>query len=87
MAKAVSTSNAKLKVRFFGVLSGDYWVLDQANDEGWSIVGEPSGRDLWIFAGKSNPGPDKVGRLIERTAEMGYDGQTPNKAVSSLDRT
>ena len=74
VAKAVSASNAKLKVRFFGPFFGDYWVLDRADDYSWSIVGEPSGRYLWILARKSKPGSDIVEeRLIERTAGMGYD--------------
>ena len=44
--------NAKLKVSFFGPFYlGNYWVLDHADDYAWSIVGEPSGRFLWILAG------------------------------------
>ena len=73
VAKTVSASNAKLKVSFFGPFSGDYWVLDHADDYSWSIVGEPSGRYLWILARQSNPGPEVVEHLIERTAAMGYD--------------
>lgn len=73
VAKSVSASNAKLKVRFFGLFSGDYWVLDHADDYSWSIVGEPSGRYLWILARQPNPGSELVEQLIERTAQMGYD--------------
>ena len=72
-AKAVSASNAKLKVRFFGPFSGDYWVLDHADDYSWSIVGEPSGRYLWILARQSNPGTALIEHLIERARAMGYD--------------
>ena len=73
LAKTVSASNAKLKVRFFGPFSGDYWVLDRADDYSWSIVGEPSGRYLWILARQSNPGSEVVEHLVERTVGMGYD--------------
>lgn len=73
LAKTVSASNAKLKVRFFGPFSGDYWVLDHADDYSWSIVGEPSGRFLWILARQSDPGSEVIERLVERTAQMGYD--------------
>lgn len=73
VAKPVSASNAKLKVRFFGLFFGDYWILDHAEDYSWSIVGEPSGRYLWILARQSIPASELVERLIERTAGMGYD--------------
>lgn len=73
VAQTVSASNAKLKVRFFGPFYGDYWVLDHADDYSWSIVGEPSGRYLWILARQSNPGSEVIEQLIERTAQMGYD--------------
>ena len=29
---------------------GDYWVLDHADDYSWSIVGEGSGRYLWLLS-------------------------------------
>ena len=73
VARPVSASNAKLKVRFFGLFSGDYWVLDHADDYSWSIVGEPSGRYLWILARQPNPASAAVEDLISRAAELGYD--------------
>jgi len=66
-------SNAKLKVSFFGPFFGDYWVLDHADDYSWSIVGEGSGRYLWILARDPTPGDAQVAELIERTRAMGYD--------------
>lgn len=66
-------TNAKLKVSFFGPFYGDYWVLDHADDYSWSIVGEPSGRYLWILNRQPNPGSSAVQRLIDRAAELGYD--------------
>lgn len=73
IAKTVSASNAKLKVSFFGPFSGDYWVLDHADDYTWSIVGEPSGRYLWILARTPDPGTAAIEELVSRTAAMGYD--------------
>ena len=66
-------TNAKLKVSFFGPLYGDYWVLDHADDYSWSIVGEPSGRYLWILARKATPGEAEVKELIRRVESLGYD--------------
>ncbi|MBO9518505.1 MAG: lipocalin family protein [Porphyrobacter sp.] len=74
VAKVVDTStNAKLKVRFFGPFGGDYWVLDHADDYGWSIVGEPSGRYLWILARDPNLDSAQVKELTKRAAGLGYD--------------
>lgn len=74
IAKVVDkVSNAKLKVSFFGPFYGDYWVLDHAEDYGWSIVGEPSGRYLWILAREPTPPADLTKQLIKRTQAMGYD--------------
>jgi apolipoprotein D and lipocalin family protein len=73
-AKVVDKATyAKLKVSFFGPFYGDYWVLDHADDYSWSIVGEPSGRYLWILAREPTPPEAKVTDLIRRVQSMGYD--------------
>lgn len=66
-------TNAKLKVTFFGPFYGDYWVLDHADDYSWSIVGEPSGRYLWILAREPTPPEATVDGLIERVRSIGYN--------------
>jgi apolipoprotein D and lipocalin family protein len=66
-------TNAKLKVAFFRPFYGDYWVLDHAEDYSWSIVGEPSGRYLWILARDPTPDKTTVDGLIGRAQAMGYD--------------
>jgi apolipoprotein D and lipocalin family protein len=65
--------DAKLKVSFFGPFLGDYWVLDHADDYSWSIVGEPSGRYLWILTREANPRPLLRDKLQLRARELGYD--------------
>ncbi len=70
---ADAVTNNKLKVSFFGPFFGDYWVLDRADDYSWSIVGEGSGRYLWILAREANPGEAKVAELIGRVRALGYD--------------
>ena len=68
-----TTTGAKLKVSFFGPFYGDYWVLDRADDYQWAIVGEPSGRYLWVL--HRNPRPSKAEKtaLRQRVEQMGYD--------------
>jgi len=67
------TTQAKLKVSFFGPFYGNYWVLDRADDYSWAIVGEPSGRYLWLLAREAKPAPDTVAGLVARTRALGYD--------------
>lgn len=73
-AKVVPDSaNAKLKVSFFGPFFGDYWVLDHADDYAWSIVGEPSGRYLWLLSRTPRPSPAIREVIDNRVRELGYD--------------
>ncbi len=65
--------NAKLKVSFFGPFFGDYWVLDHAGDYSWSIVGEPSGRYLWLLSREAKPDKAAVDALVGRAKALGYD--------------
>ncbi|NVE95930.1 lipocalin family protein [Altererythrobacter sp. JGD-16] len=78
-AKVVEGSDgAKLKVSFFGPFYGDYWVLDrgEAGADGlydWSIVGEPSGRYLWMLTREPQPDAELRALLEARVKELGYD--------------
>jgi apolipoprotein D and lipocalin family protein len=73
-AKIVAGSdNAKLRVSFFGPFYGDYWVLDRADDYSWAIIGEPSGRYLWLLHRQAQPGSDALRKLSVRAAGLGYD--------------
>jgi Bacterial lipocalin len=65
---------AKLKVSFFGpALMTNYWVLDRADDYSWAIVGEGSGRFLWILTRQPHPPEQLRSQLIARARSLGYD--------------
>ncbi|HRJ12495.1 MAG TPA: lipocalin family protein [Alphaproteobacteria bacterium] len=68
-----NSDNTKLKVSFFGPFYGDYWVLDRADDYSWAIVGEPSGRYLWLLARDPVLRKSQKAALYARAAELGYD--------------
>lgn len=71
---ANAPTNTKLKVSFFGpFFLADYWVLDHADDYAWSIVGEPSGRHLWILSREPTPGDELYRELVMHADAMGYD--------------
>lgn len=63
----------KLEVSFFGPFWGDYWVIDRADDYSWSIVGEPSGRYLWVLTRAERIGADERAAFEERLRALGYD--------------
>ncbi len=66
--------NAKLKVSFFGpALMTNYWILDRGDDYGWAIVGDGSGRFLWILTREPIPTPARRAELIDRVKALGYD--------------
>jgi len=67
------SNNAKLRVSFFWPFYGDYWVLDRADDYSWSIVGEPSGRYLWILTRSPHLSDKQAAKLIARAKALGYD--------------
>ena len=56
---ADETTNAKLEVSFFGPFWGDYWILYLAEDYSLSLVGEPSGRYLWILSRTPEISPEQ----------------------------
>ena len=73
-AKIVADSqNAKLKVSFFGPFYGDYWVLDRDENYRWAIVGEPSGRYLWMLTRQAQPNAETRAFIEARVRELGYD--------------
>jgi len=72
-AKVADTAtNAKLQVSFFGPFWGDYWVMDHADDYSWSIVGEGSGKYLWLLTRKPPTGLEREA-LTARAKALGYD--------------
>ena len=67
------TSNAKLSVTFFWPFEGDYWILDLGPQYEWAIVGEPSGRYLWILSRTPQTDPALRQSLIEKLKAFGYN--------------
>lgn len=77
-----NSQNAKLKVSFFGPFYvGNYWVLDRADNYSWSIVGEPSGKFLWLLARTPNVPEAQYKKLVTRIAALGYDTALLHKVI------
>ena len=66
-------AEGKFKVSFFGpFFFGDYWVLERADDYAWSIVGEPSGRYLWVLTRADGVTPEQRAFFEARISALGY---------------
>ena len=66
-------TNAKLKVKFFLIFKGDYWILDLAPDYSYTVVGSPDRNYLWILA--RQPVMDTVlhQEIVARIKDKGFD--------------
>lgn len=68
-------SNAKLKVSFFGPFWGDYWIIDLKDDYSRAIVGEPSGRYLWVLARDPAITDDDRADIVAALDRLGYPAE------------
>ena len=64
---------AKLKVSFFWIFYGDYFVMELDKDYKWVVIGSSSDKYLWILS--RNPQMDKelFNDLLSRLEKRGYD--------------
>lgn len=77
-ARAVEgANNAKLKVQFAPAwvpfATGDYWILHLEEDYSAALVGDPSGRYLWILSRTKTLEPDKLARIKARAEILDYE--------------
>jgi apolipoprotein D and lipocalin family protein len=71
--RAGQGDEGKLEVSFFGPFWGDYWVLQRAEDYSWAIVGEPSGRYLWVLTRAERISAEERAVFEARLRAFGYD--------------
>ena len=67
-------TNARFKMSFFGgLVSQEYWVLDNRSDQGWLILGTPGGRYMWLMSQRPNLAAAAKSQAIARIKQLGYD--------------
>jgi len=76
---ADSQSALRLEVRFapawlgvFPFVWGDYWIIDLAEDYGWSMVGSPDKRNLWLLSRQPVLDDAQMARLLEKAKALGF---------------
>lgn len=77
VARIVDGANgAKLKVQFapewVPFASGDYWVLDLADDYSHALVGAPSGKYLWILSRSPQMRDATYATITQRAEALGF---------------
>jgi len=66
-------TNAEWRIRFFGIVTVDYLILDLDPNYQWTVVGHPSRKYGWIMA-RTKTLPDKTYEaILQRLSEQGYD--------------
>ena len=67
-------SNAKFKMSFFGgLVSQEYWVLDERADEGWLILATHDGKYLWLMSQKPILPVAVKTEAVARIKQLGFD--------------
>jgi apolipoprotein D and lipocalin family protein len=67
-------SNAKFKMSFFGgLISQEYWVLDQRPDEGWLILATHDGNYLWLMSQRPTLPMNIKTEAVARIKQLGFD--------------
>jgi apolipoprotein D and lipocalin family protein len=67
-------SNAKFKMSFFGgLVSQEYWVLDQRIDQGWLILSTHDGRYLWLMSQRPTLPMAIKSEAVARIKQLGFD--------------
>ncbi len=67
-------TNAKFRMSFFGgLISQEYWVLDQRSDEGWLILATHDGAYLWLMSQKPTLPLAVRTEAVARIKQLGFD--------------
>lgn len=66
------TGDGKLKVSYLWPFSTRYWVLALGPDEGWSLVGSPNHKNLWVLSRTATLKPDVLADIRSKAAAQGF---------------
>jgi lipocalin len=64
---------AKLKVSFFWIFYGDYFVMDLDEDYQWALIGSSSDKYLWILSRVPHMDDLLYNDLLAKLTHRGYD--------------
>ncbi len=68
-------TNAEWRIRFFGLITVKYLILDLDPDYQWTVVGHPSKNYGWIMAREKTLPDATYQAILKRLDAMGYDSK------------
>ena len=74
------SNNAKLKVQFFWLFKGKYWIIGLADDYSWAVVSHPNRKYLWILSRTPQLQDGVYEKIIQLIKEKGLD---PEKLIKT----
>lgn len=63
----------KLKVSFFWIFYGDYFVLDLDENYQWALIGSSSDKYLWILSRTPQVSDELYNKFLEKLRKRGYN--------------
>ncbi|HMK43759.1 MAG TPA: lipocalin family protein [Dissulfurispiraceae bacterium] len=63
-------SNAKLRISFFWLRSGDYWIIELDKNYGYAVIGNPERSYLWILSRTPHMKPETYAYLLDRLRDV-----------------
>lgn len=72
--KAKTTSEpGKLKVSFFWIFYGDYFIMELDENYQWVLIGSSSDKYLWILSRTPQLEENVKNTILEKAKQRGYD--------------
>jgi len=65
--------NSKLKVSFFWIFYGDYFILELEENYQWAVIGSSSENYLWILSRTPQLEPATQNHILELIKKRGYN--------------
>jgi lipocalin len=73
-AKLADPKNtSKLKVSFFWIFYGDYFIMELDSDYQWAVIGSSSDKYLWILSRTPQISTEVYQMLLNKVSRRGYD--------------
>lgn len=67
------TGNAQIKVTFFWVFTGNYWIIGLDPDYRWAVIGDPTRKYLWIISRSKTLSAADLEKARQAAIAQGYD--------------
>jgi apolipoprotein D and lipocalin family protein len=65
--------NARLRLTYYLVISKEYRVLDYARDYQWAIVGDSTGKFVWLLSRAPDIAAATRSDMLQRARSLGFD--------------